>query len=201
MVFIAIINGAIREGWYGKYVSELQAHQISTVTGVLLFGVGAFGWAVRDRAARQQETARQEAARQAKFAEAINHALEESEDLCKRDNLTEALAAYVHAWTEARVGDPAPFVDGAPPSNPCRYSLEVLAPAKPVDLLARPPVDEPLEPVAIVSAIKPPLHLLDWVLEPLTAKTLLQNPAPENDVSPLYILVTYFRDTVLPVST
>jgi hypothetical protein len=39
MVFIAIINGAIREGWYGKHVGELQAHQISTVTGVLLFGV------------------------------------------------------------------------------------------------------------------------------------------------------------------
>jgi hypothetical protein len=39
MVFIAIANGAIREGWYGKHVSELQAHQISTVTGVLLFGV------------------------------------------------------------------------------------------------------------------------------------------------------------------
>ena len=38
MVFIAIANGAIREGWYGKHVSELQAHQISTVTGVLLFG-------------------------------------------------------------------------------------------------------------------------------------------------------------------
>ena len=39
MVFIAIINGAIREGWYGKHLSELQAHQVSTVTGVLLFGV------------------------------------------------------------------------------------------------------------------------------------------------------------------
>jgi hypothetical protein len=39
MVFIAIANGAVREGWYGKYLSELQAHQVSTVTGVLLFGV------------------------------------------------------------------------------------------------------------------------------------------------------------------
>jgi hypothetical protein len=39
MVVIAILNGAIREGWYGKHVSELQAHQVSTVTGVLLFGV------------------------------------------------------------------------------------------------------------------------------------------------------------------
>jgi hypothetical protein len=39
MVFIAIANGALREGWYGKHVSELRAHQISTVTGVLLFGI------------------------------------------------------------------------------------------------------------------------------------------------------------------
>jgi hypothetical protein len=39
MVVIALINGAIREGWYGKHVSELQAHQLSTVTGILLFGV------------------------------------------------------------------------------------------------------------------------------------------------------------------
>ena len=39
MVFIAIANGAMREGWYGKHWSELQAHQVSTATGVLLFGV------------------------------------------------------------------------------------------------------------------------------------------------------------------
>ena len=38
MVFIAIINGAIREGWYGRHVSELHAHQVSTATGVLPFG-------------------------------------------------------------------------------------------------------------------------------------------------------------------
>jgi hypothetical protein len=44
MVFIAIINGAIRERWYGKYLSELQAHQLSTATGVLLFGV--YIWAL-----------------------------------------------------------------------------------------------------------------------------------------------------------
>ena len=39
MVFLAIANGALREGWYGKHLSELQAHQVSTATGVLLFGV------------------------------------------------------------------------------------------------------------------------------------------------------------------
>jgi hypothetical protein len=38
MVCIAIANGALREGWYGKHLSELQAHQASTVTGVFLFG-------------------------------------------------------------------------------------------------------------------------------------------------------------------
>ena len=43
MVVIAIINGAFREGWYGKHMSELQAHQISTATGVLLFGVYILG--------------------------------------------------------------------------------------------------------------------------------------------------------------
>ena len=44
MVFIAIINGAIREGWYRKHLSELQPHQVSTATGVLLFGV--YIWAL-----------------------------------------------------------------------------------------------------------------------------------------------------------
>ena len=37
MVLIAIANGAIREASYGKHMSELQAHQISTLSGVLLF--------------------------------------------------------------------------------------------------------------------------------------------------------------------
>jgi hypothetical protein len=44
MVFMAVTNGALREGWYGKYLSELQAHQVSTATGVLLFGV--YIWAL-----------------------------------------------------------------------------------------------------------------------------------------------------------
>ncbi len=38
MIFIGIINGTIREVTYGKYLSELRAHQVSTITGVLLFG-------------------------------------------------------------------------------------------------------------------------------------------------------------------
>lgn len=39
MVIIAVLNGTVREAWYGKYLDELPAHQISTVSGVLLFGI------------------------------------------------------------------------------------------------------------------------------------------------------------------
>jgi hypothetical protein len=39
MVAIAIANGALRESWYGQNLSELAAHQLSTLTAVILFGV------------------------------------------------------------------------------------------------------------------------------------------------------------------
>jgi hypothetical protein len=39
MILIAIINGTIREVAYSKYLDELRAHQVSTATGVLLFGL------------------------------------------------------------------------------------------------------------------------------------------------------------------
>ncbi len=39
MVAIAIANGVVRESWYGKHLSELAAHQLSTLTAVILFGV------------------------------------------------------------------------------------------------------------------------------------------------------------------
>jgi len=39
MVFIALANGALRDGWYGKHLGALQAHQVSTVSSVVLFGV------------------------------------------------------------------------------------------------------------------------------------------------------------------
>lgn len=38
MIFIGILNGIVREVTYGKYLDELRAHQVSTITGVLLFG-------------------------------------------------------------------------------------------------------------------------------------------------------------------
>lgn len=39
MVLIAIANGAMREAWYGRRLSELSAHQVSTLIGILLFGI------------------------------------------------------------------------------------------------------------------------------------------------------------------
>lgn len=42
MVFIAILNGAARDLGYGKHLSELRSHQISTITALLLFGIYIF---------------------------------------------------------------------------------------------------------------------------------------------------------------
>lgn len=39
MLLIAIANAALREAWYGKHLSELRAHQLSTATAILLLGV------------------------------------------------------------------------------------------------------------------------------------------------------------------
>ena len=44
MLIIAIANGALREATFGKVMSELRAHQLSTVIGAAL--IGAFIWAV-----------------------------------------------------------------------------------------------------------------------------------------------------------
>ena len=44
MVVIGIINGIVRKKWYGNYLSELRAHQVSTVTGAVLFGL--YIWAI-----------------------------------------------------------------------------------------------------------------------------------------------------------
>jgi hypothetical protein len=44
LVFIAILNGAIRDYVYGAYISELHAHQISTFTGIILSGF--YVWAL-----------------------------------------------------------------------------------------------------------------------------------------------------------
>ena len=46
MVAIAIANGVLRQAWYGKHLGELQAHQVSTLTAVILFGI-YIGFVVR----------------------------------------------------------------------------------------------------------------------------------------------------------
>lgn len=42
MLVVAVVNGAIRDLWYTKHVGELRAHQLSTATAVVLFGL--FTW-------------------------------------------------------------------------------------------------------------------------------------------------------------
>lgn len=44
MVLIAIANAFLRETVFAKHLSELKAHQVSTATGVLLFGI--YIWAI-----------------------------------------------------------------------------------------------------------------------------------------------------------
>ena len=39
LVVVAIINGAVREKVYGPLMSELSAHQLSTLIGLVLFGI------------------------------------------------------------------------------------------------------------------------------------------------------------------
>ncbi|MCI0690779.1 hypothetical protein L0337_02105 [candidate division KSB1 bacterium] len=43
LVFAAIINGAIREAVYKNTLGELRAHQVSTLTGLILFGAIIWG--------------------------------------------------------------------------------------------------------------------------------------------------------------
>lgn len=39
LLVVAVINGGLREFTYGSHVSELLAHQLSCVSGIILFGV------------------------------------------------------------------------------------------------------------------------------------------------------------------
>lgn len=43
LMVAAIINGAIREAVYKNSLGELRAHQVSTLTGIILFGVIVWG--------------------------------------------------------------------------------------------------------------------------------------------------------------
>jgi len=44
MVLIAVINGGVRESLYKKQLGDLHAHQVSTLTGIILFSI--YGWFV-----------------------------------------------------------------------------------------------------------------------------------------------------------
>ena len=39
MLAIAIVNGALRDLWYKSFLGELMAHQLSTITLILFFGL------------------------------------------------------------------------------------------------------------------------------------------------------------------
>ena len=38
LAIVAVGNGILRQATYGRYMSDLAAHQVSTVTGILLIG-------------------------------------------------------------------------------------------------------------------------------------------------------------------
>lgn len=42
--FVAVINGIIRNKVYENLLGELRAHQLSTLTGIILFGVVIWGF-------------------------------------------------------------------------------------------------------------------------------------------------------------
>ena len=44
MLVLAVANGAIRQGLFTRYMSDLRAHQLSTLTGSIV--IGAFVWLV-----------------------------------------------------------------------------------------------------------------------------------------------------------
>ena len=46
MVAIAVVNGTLRQAWYGRHLSELRAHQVSTLTALLLLGL-YMRWVIR----------------------------------------------------------------------------------------------------------------------------------------------------------
>jgi hypothetical protein len=47
MVLIAVINGIIRDGTYKKFLGDLAAHQVSTFTGIIFFGV--YIWTITEK--------------------------------------------------------------------------------------------------------------------------------------------------------
>jgi hypothetical protein len=46
MVAIAVANGVVREAWYGTHLGELHAHQVSTLSALVVLGL-YMGWVIR----------------------------------------------------------------------------------------------------------------------------------------------------------
>jgi glucose-6-phosphate-specific signal transduction histidine kinase len=44
MLIVSVANGAVRDFTYGKYISELHAHQLSTLSGMVLLGAVIFSF-------------------------------------------------------------------------------------------------------------------------------------------------------------
>lgn len=44
MLLVSIANGALRDFTYGKHMADLAAHQLSTVSGVILLGAVIWGF-------------------------------------------------------------------------------------------------------------------------------------------------------------
>lgn len=42
LMLLAIANGAVREATYGQHLSALQAHQLSTATAMIAFGIAVW---------------------------------------------------------------------------------------------------------------------------------------------------------------
>jgi hypothetical protein len=47
MLIVSVANGAVRDFTYGKYMSELHAHQLSTLSGMIFLGAVIFAFVHR----------------------------------------------------------------------------------------------------------------------------------------------------------
>lgn len=58
LLLVAVINGALRESVYKNALGELRAHQVSTLTAIVLFGAVIWGWSRRWPPASAKEARR-----------------------------------------------------------------------------------------------------------------------------------------------
>ena len=55
MLLVSIVNGAVRDFTYGQHMDELTAHQLSTVSGILLLSIIIWGYVRLYRPSSGQE--------------------------------------------------------------------------------------------------------------------------------------------------